>query len=65
MLARQWRVSFSPQLDVALTVGIVVQDFSNLPGCYAASVPRIIAGYWCVIQDGYSRGIEFILGLHP
>jgi len=24
----------------------IVQDFSNLPGCYAASVPRIIAGYW-------------------
>ena len=24
----------------------VVQDFSALPGCYAASVPAIIAGYW-------------------
>ena len=24
----------------------VVQDFSTLPGCYAASVPAIIAGYW-------------------
>jgi len=24
----------------------VVQDFSTFPGCYAASVPAIIAGYW-------------------
>ncbi|KAI5120571.1 hypothetical protein M0805_002521 [Coniferiporia weirii] len=24
----------------------IVQDFSALPGCYAASVPSIIAGYW-------------------
>lgn len=24
----------------------IVQDFSSLPGCYAASVPGIIAGYW-------------------
>lgn len=24
----------------------VVQDFSALPGCYAASVPALIAGYW-------------------
>ena len=24
----------------------VVQDFSTLPGCYAASVPALIAGYW-------------------
>lgn len=25
---------------------LIVQDFSSLPGCYAASVPPIIAGYW-------------------
>jgi hypothetical protein len=25
---------------------LIVQDFSELPGCYAASVPAIIAGYW-------------------
>jgi len=25
---------------------LIVQDFSTLPGCYAASVPAIIAGYW-------------------
>ncbi|KAL5536157.1 hypothetical protein ACEPAF_4262 [Sanghuangporus sanghuang] len=25
---------------------LIVQDFSALPGCYAASVPSIIAGYW-------------------
>jgi len=24
----------------------IVQDFSSFPGCYAASVPPIIAGYW-------------------
>jgi len=24
----------------------IVQDFSTLPGCYAASVPSLIAGYW-------------------
>ncbi|KAL5533543.1 hypothetical protein ACEPAG_3 [Sanghuangporus baumii] len=24
----------------------IVEDFSALPGCYAASVPNIIAGYW-------------------
>ncbi|KAL5519653.1 hypothetical protein ACEPAH_1336 [Sanghuangporus vaninii] len=24
----------------------IVEDFSALPGCYAASVPSIIAGYW-------------------
>ncbi|KAF9784709.1 hypothetical protein BJ322DRAFT_863834 [Thelephora terrestris] len=24
----------------------IVQDFSMLPGCYAASVPALIAGYW-------------------
>lgn len=31
---------------VTLTPPTVVQDFSALPGCYAASVPAIIAGYW-------------------
>lgn len=25
---------------------IIVHDFSALPGCYAATVPSIIAGYW-------------------
>lgn len=24
----------------------IVQDFSSLPGCYAASVPALIVGYW-------------------
>ena len=35
---------------------LVVEDFSTLPGCYAASVPDIIAGYWIaptIIESKY------------
>ncbi|KAF9644435.1 hypothetical protein BDM02DRAFT_948517 [Thelephora ganbajun] len=38
---------------------LIVQDFSALPGCYAASVPALIAGYW--IAPVIIESILFVL----
>lgn len=43
----QYVISQVAVIGSALTIAlIVVEDFSALPGCYAASVPNIIAGFW-------------------
>lgn len=48
----------------------VVQDFSALPGCYAASVPALIAGYWsafhvCLFFLSSPYLMSPCAGLHP
>jgi hypothetical protein len=41
------RLTVCPFL-INICIELAVNNFNALPGCYAASVPRIIAGYWYV-----------------
>ena len=54
-----------PYRDALIQPFVAVGDFDIMPGCYSASVPPIIAGYWYDYFPSTQPSLRWLISVVP